>query len=621
MEDQVQRRADGVQVWSDFCAVSPDPALRDALLAELSKVRKRKVALSDQLGLGRTPRWLGFDDGMILPPESYPVGTPTATIKAGAADRAPLRGAVRVAVVLADFSDRAMTVSNQDVERLFFSVGVMPDGSVKEYFRDVTNNLIDLTGVVVGPVRLPATLAWYANNNFGIGRPTGTPRANIMAQDAAVLADPLVDFSTYDNDGNGMIDAFIVVHAGGGGESTGSPGDIWSHKWNLPSVHNTDGGKRISGYLTIPEDARIGVCAHELGHLLFGFPDLYDTDGTSEGIGNWCLMAGGSWGGGGNVPVHPSAYCKANQGWATVTNVTVGGTLSFPDVKNSKAVHRLWKDGAGGGEYFLVENRQQSGYDASLPAGGLLIWHIDEAQQTNTDENHYKVALEQADNLRQLELAQNRGDAGDAYPGSTGNTSFTSSSSPNSKSYAGADTCVSITGISASSPTMTATVAVSCGKAKELFKDFKDRKDARKDLKEPFKERKDHKDSWKDLRDNDLGKRLKDAKDAREEFRPRWPPFNGPFGNESGMGDYRMAETGGDGIEVLLLGISERLEALEATVAGAEGAPATQPFIGSDLRPDLLGGPTYGDAPPELIEGMASGDAASKRAFDSPPAS
>ena len=48
---------------------------------------------------------------------------------------------------------------------------------------------------------------------------------------------------------------------------------------------------QIFAYLTIPEDARIGVCAHELGHLLFGFPDLYDTDDTSEGIGNWCLMA------------------------------------------------------------------------------------------------------------------------------------------------------------------------------------------------------------------------------------------------------------------------------------------------------------------------------------------
>ena len=75
---------------------------------------------------------------------------------------------------------------------------------------------------------------------------------------------------------------------------------------------NVEDATKIYGYLTIPEDAKIGVCAHELGHLLFGFPDLYDTDDTSEGIGNWCLMAGGSWNGGGDVPAHPSAWCKAN---------------------------------------------------------------------------------------------------------------------------------------------------------------------------------------------------------------------------------------------------------------------------------------------------------------------
>ena len=129
---------------------------------------------------------------------------------------------------------------------------------------------------------------------------------------------------------------------------------------------------KIYAYLTVPEDARIGVCAHELGHLLFGFPDLYDTDNTSEGIGNWCLMAGGSWNGGGDIPAHASAWCKAQQGWVTVQNVTTNGLLTIADVKDSHTVYRLWKDGAAGQEYFLVENRQKSGYDAHLPGDGLL---------------------------------------------------------------------------------------------------------------------------------------------------------------------------------------------------------------------------------------------------------
>lgn len=304
----------GVAVWSDFCAVAPSPELKEKLKAELADARKRsKSPLAESFAIARSPRHPGFDDGVIIPPDQFPLGTPYESIRSAAADRAPLRGAVRVIVVLVQFSDRAIGQTAAHFNDLFFSTGVLPHGSVREYYRDVTGGLIDITGQVVGPYQLPQTLAWYANGNFGIGRPSGTPRANIMAQDAAGAADPAVNFAPYDNDGNGFIDAFIVVHAGQGGEQTGNSGDIWSHKWTLPAAFNAD-GKQIFAYLTIPEDARIGVCAHELGHLLFGFPDLYDTDNTSEGIGNWCLMAGGSWNGGGDIPAHPSAWCKVNQG-------------------------------------------------------------------------------------------------------------------------------------------------------------------------------------------------------------------------------------------------------------------------------------------------------------------
>jgi immune inhibitor A len=449
-----------IAVWSDFCAVAPSPDLKQRLKAELNQVRSSGTPLAANFALSRQPRPLGFDDGVIIPPNQFPLGTSRRSIAAAALERAPLRGAVRVIVVLVDYSDKHMTQAAGHFNDLFFSTGVLPHGSVKEYYKEVTGGLVDLTGEVVGPFRLPQTLAWYANNNFGIGRPTGQPRANIMAKDAADAADSSVNFSLYDNDGNGFVDAFIVVHAGGGGEQSGNPGDIWSHKWTLPAPRPSD-GKQIYAYLTIPEDSRIGVCAHELGHLLFGFPDLYDTDNTSEGVGNWCLMGGGSWNGGGDIPAHPSAWCKVQQGWANTTNITAASTISVPDVKTSRNVHRLWKDGINGPEYFLLENRQRTGYDEKLPGEGLLIWHIDENQPGNTDETHYKVGLVQADGNRDLELDQNRGDAGDPYPGSSNNTAFTGSSTPNSNSYAGSPTSVSVTNISPSGATMNAVVGVS----------------------------------------------------------------------------------------------------------------------------------------------------------------
>lgn len=444
-----------------FCAVAPSPGLRERL----------REAAAQAAGGGTSaflratpaqPRYFGFDDGVILPPSQFPAGASALTVRRAAAQRAPLQGTLRVIVVLAEFTDHRFERPAAEFERLFFSTGQVPTGSVTEYFRDVTGGLVEIAGQVVGPLTMPQTLEWYANGNFGIGRPEGEPRANTFARDAAAAADGQVDFAPYDNDGNGYVDAFVVVHAGSGGEETGNPGDIWSHKWVLPEEYPTD-STTIYAYLTIPEDARLGVSAHELGHLLFGFPDLYDIDGTSEGVGNWCLMGAGSWNNGGDTPAHPSAWCKANQGWATVTNVTADGPLEVPAVEDSRQVFRLWTDGAEGLEYFLLENRQRTGYDAELPGDGLCLWHVDDNQPDNSDEGHYLVGLVQADGSQDLENAMNRGDGGDAFPGWNDNRAVSDSTTPSTTAYSGQDSGVAITEISDSGATMTATVRVTPG--------------------------------------------------------------------------------------------------------------------------------------------------------------
>ena len=252
------------------------------------------------------------------------------------------------------------------------------------------------------------------------------------------------------------------MHAGKGAEETGALGDIWSHKSTLATAFKADTSK-IYGYLTIPEDAKVGVSAHELGHLLFGFPDLYDTDYSSAGIGDWCLMAGGSWNGAvaGEQPAHPGAWCKVNQGWVSTTVVATDGPLTIPQVETSHTVFRLWKDGGGGAEYFLLENRQKTGYDAALPGSGLLLWHIDDSMPGNTDENHYKVGLVQADGQRGLELNHNGGDDGDPFPGTKAISTVDGTTTPSTRSFGNADTSVALTAISASGASMTASVRVS----------------------------------------------------------------------------------------------------------------------------------------------------------------
>lgn len=442
----------------DRCVVAPSPDLKVRLVDQFERVRNRAADLVSRNLTLRTPTHVGLNDGLIYPGTYFPLGTTAEVAQRAASQRAPLRGAVRVVVVLVDFEDKVLGDQAPDrFSQLFFSTGELPHGSVKEYFADVSGGLIDIQGEVVGPYRMPETIAAYAGGDNGLQG--ATPNARTLAHDAVTLAEPDIDFTPYDNDGNGFVDAFIVVHAGRGGEETGAAADIWSHKWVLPQERSVDGTK-IFAYLTIPEDAKLGVTAHEIGHLVFGWPDLYDTDNTSEGIGNWCLMASGSWGLGGDRPVHPSAWCKANQRWVEVVAPTSNADVTIADVKSSRTAYRLWRDGGGGNEYFLVENRQQDGFDASLPGAGLLVWHIDEVVASNTNESHYKVALMQADGQRHLETNGNRGDDGDSFPGATGNTTFTGTSTPSSKSYAGSPTHVAITGIPTAATAMTVHVGV-----------------------------------------------------------------------------------------------------------------------------------------------------------------
>ena len=220
--------------------------------------------------------------------------------------------------MLVDFSDKKMPATTAHFEELFFSTGVLPHGSVKEYYAEATDGLVDITGDVVGPYRMPHTLAWYANSNFGINRPPApaarrgratwptTPRT---AADPPSTSRPTTTTATASSTPSSWCTPAAAARR------PATPATSGRTSGRCPPRRTRPTPRKIFAYLTIPEDAKIGVCAHELGHLLFGFPDLYDTDDTSEGIGNWCLMAGGSWNGGGDVPAHPSAWCKANQGW------------------------------------------------------------------------------------------------------------------------------------------------------------------------------------------------------------------------------------------------------------------------------------------------------------------
>ncbi len=225
----------------------------------------------------------------------------------------------RVVVILADFSDNEASSGGifgtvGDFEHLLFSNDSTDEHySMTEFYYDNSYGNFVLEGVVLGWYRLPQTYAYYVDGNNGFNSyPTNAQR---MAEDAILLADPNVDYSQFDNDGNGTADGVFIVHAGPGAESTGSDNDIWSHAWSTSYTMSLD-GITISRYTTEPEEMSgqlitQGVFSHEYGHFL-GLPDLYDTDYSSSGLGQWSLMAGGSWNSGGRKPAFLMHGVKKN---------------------------------------------------------------------------------------------------------------------------------------------------------------------------------------------------------------------------------------------------------------------------------------------------------------------
>ncbi len=391
----------------------------------------------------------------------------------GLAAGAQLSGNFNMLVVCVEFSDHASSVPASDFDDLVFASS---GTSVRTYYEEVSYGTFHIVAVdlpsTIGWQTAPQTYAYYVNGAYGFGSyPNNTQK---LVEDLIALIDPVVDFSDYDNDLNGYMDGLIVVHTGTGAELSGDVDDIWSHKWGIsPDLRD---GVWVSDFSIQPEywlspgDITIGVYCHEIGHV-FGLPDLYDIDGSSRGIGRWSLMANGSWNGSlGASPAHFDAWCRKELGFVTPTVVSGGmSQVDIPAVENSPTIFRLWEEGAGGDEYFLIENRQKTGFDAALPSSGLLIWHCDDTRTNNTKEwypghtsnGNFWVALEQADGLWEMEKNIDYGDSGDPYPGSTNQTFFSAATTPSSDAYSGSQTFVTITDISPSADTMTADFAVS----------------------------------------------------------------------------------------------------------------------------------------------------------------
>jgi len=318
--------------------------------------------------------------------------------------------------------------------------------SVRRYYQDMSNNTLNLTFDIYGPVKVSKSWDYYGKNVSDNDSHPGELASEAIRLMVSKYSS--ANFSVYDNDSDGSVDAVIIIHEGPGEEVKASiTGLIWSHQWDLHSANSSGDGEGpvytdgvfFNVYTMQPEytndrgDSSMGVFAHEFGHVL-GLPDLYDTTNQTYGVGNWSLMASGAWKGPGvlNDGTTPSPllawerFKLGGSSWLTVTELTTAGTQLIENVETSHVVYKLVLDPASGQEqYLLVEGKNASTPVQWYVAGsGILISHIHEgvisyftgSNTVNAGDNRiHGVNIVEADGNSNLWNKTISADSGDLY--------------------------------------------------------------------------------------------------------------------------------------------------------------------------------------------------------------
>ena len=323
-------------------------------------------------------------------------------------------------------------------------------GSARDYFIDSSNGQFVPTFDVYGPVTLPHPMAYYGGNDAN----DNDKNAARMIYDACVGLDSEIDFSEYDIDGDGYVDNVFVFYAGYGEASYGSKDSVWPHQWRLSSArlsltlddvivdkYACSNELDLDGYGR-PRPVGIGTFVHEFSHVL-GLPDLYVTNGSGYWTpGIWSVLDQGPYNNDGRTPPAYSIYERYSLGW--IDPAVIDGPDTFTLEAVSETNQGCIIPTGSENEFFLLENRQQTGWDSYVPGHGMLIWHVDYNPSiwtrniVNNQREHNYVDIEEACGTWYDSSSSTRGSLGDyAFPGSKGVTSFTDDTTPSMKTWAG----------------------------------------------------------------------------------------------------------------------------------------------------------------------------------------
>lgn len=277
------------------------------------------------------------------------------------------------------------------------TVNVKSKGSARQYFYDQSYGSYNPTFDVIGPVTINHDFAYY-------GEPVKDAQGNItehdknpreMIREACLKADEAgVDFSQYDNDGDGYVDFVYVIYAGYGEADGGGVNTVWPHQWSLAPLAVKIDGKTLGRYACGCEMNNIskvfdgiGTFCHEFSHVL-GLPDLYVTvnmDNPPHTLGSWSIMDYGPYNNDGNTPPAYSAYERFYMGWLTPRLLVDQEKVTLHNINNGTGESLLISEedqmpSVGWNPtpkvFYMLEARVQKGWDEFLAGEGMLITKI-----------------------------------------------------------------------------------------------------------------------------------------------------------------------------------------------------------------------------------------------------
>ena len=352
-----------------------------------------------------------------------------------------ITGNKKAIMILVNYSDKAFNSSHNNA--LYQKIANQPNykegdfkGSMADYFKAQSRDLFTLSFDIVGPVTVSKTMAYYGKNDSqGNDQHPGE-----MVVEAVNLAKSQIsDWTPYDWDGDGYVDQVYVVYAGKGEADGGAANTIWPHAYDLTSSKAYGDGEgpvtvgtnlKVNSYACGPEldgasgdIAGIGTMCHEYSHCL-GYPDFYDIDYSGgQGMGAWDLMDQGSYNGGGYQPAGYTSYERWFAGWGAPIELKDQDVevRNLKSMQNNGDYYIIYND-KNANEFYLLENRQKEGWDASAPGAGLLILHCDydasvwEQNGPNDDPSHQRMTVVPADGEYSYEIWQGTKYYDDAEP-------------------------------------------------------------------------------------------------------------------------------------------------------------------------------------------------------------